>query len=183
MKTQALEACPFCGGTEIFIEPDERGSGGQWVSPVHVGCVACKCEQRGEQQEEAVAAWNHRTVPKVREIQRFNNRADLMNPESNGLYVRYEDHLTLPASNAAEPAGGEQLYRRVVGYAGLGQTAATFEPVVTPAQAGYVTAFYELAALMGIPAQPVSPEKVWQEQMLPKLREALAVPAALAAVA
>lgn len=39
---------------------------------------------------------------------------------------------------------------------------------------GYAEAFYELAQLMGIPAQPISPEKVWREQMLPKLCAALA---------
>ena len=36
---------------------------------------------------------------------------------------------------------------------------------------GYASAFYELASLMGIPAQPISPERVWREQMLPKLQE------------
>lgn len=72
---------------------------------------------------------------------------------------------------------GEQLYRRSVRYVGVGQVVGTFEPVATPTQAGYVTAFYELATLMGVPAQPASPEKVWQEQMLPKLRAALAASA------
>ncbi len=57
---QALAPCPFCGGASIFVEPDEHGSGGQWVPPVHVGCSACKAEQRGESPEEAVAAWNRR---------------------------------------------------------------------------------------------------------------------------
>lgn len=42
-----------------------------------------------------------------------------------------------------------------------------------PAQDGYVTAFYELAALMGLHAQAVSPETVWREQMLPTLRATL----------
>lgn len=40
---------------------------------------------------------------------------------------------------------------------------------------GYADAFYELAALMGIGAQPLSPEIVWKEQMLPTLQKALAV--------
>lgn len=39
-------------------------------------------------------------------IHRFNNRAGLMNPESNGLYVRYEDHCAL-ATSKAEPAASE----------------------------------------------------------------------------
>lgn len=35
---------------------------------------------------------------------------------------------------------------------------------------GYETAFYELASLMGFTAQPVSPERAWRDQMLPRLR-------------
>ncbi|MBT2299208.1 hypothetical protein J7E70_01900 [Variovorax paradoxus] len=42
---------------------------------------------------------------------------------------------------------------------------------------GYVEAFYELAKLMGLGAQTISPAQVWREQMLPQLREALASPA------
>ncbi|MCW1431422.1 hypothetical protein [Novosphingobium sp. JCM 18896] len=39
---------------------------------------------------------------------------------------------------------------------------------------GYATAFYELAALMGIPAQARSPKEVWDSEMLPRLKAALA---------
>lgn len=43
-----------------------------------------------------------------------------------------------------------------------------------PAQAApvdhYATAFYKIAELMNIPAQPATPERVFNEQMLPKLR-------------
>lgn len=54
------KCCPFCGGTDIFIEPDERGSGGQWVSPIHIGCADCKCEQCADDEEDAIAIWNRR---------------------------------------------------------------------------------------------------------------------------
>lgn len=56
----ALEPCPFCGGTDIFIEPDERGSGGQWVGPVHAGCKACGCQLCADDESKAVAWWNRR---------------------------------------------------------------------------------------------------------------------------
>lgn len=37
-------------------------------------------------------------------IQRFNNRAGLMNPEDGGLYVRYEDHIaTQPPQDERGP--------------------------------------------------------------------------------
>lgn len=63
MNNQELKPCPFCGGTEIFIKPDEVGSGGQWVAPIYVGCDACKCDQVADDQDEAVAAWNRRAAP------------------------------------------------------------------------------------------------------------------------
>ncbi len=55
-----LKPCPFCGGARIFVEPDEYGSGGQWVTPIHVGCSVCKAEQTGETKAEAFERWNHR---------------------------------------------------------------------------------------------------------------------------
>lgn len=58
-----LKPCPFCNGHDIFIEPDERGSGGQHVAPYHVGCAACKCEQCHDDRDEAIAAWNTRATP------------------------------------------------------------------------------------------------------------------------
>jgi hypothetical protein len=69
-----LTACPFCGGTDIFIEPDERGSGGQHVAPYHVGCAGCKCEQCEEDRDDAIRAWNRRaaihTAPDLTEEKR-----------------------------------------------------------------------------------------------------------------
>lgn len=56
-------ACPFCGSNCLFTEPDEYGSGGQWVSPIHVGCNDCKAEQVGDTEEEAVSRWNARATP------------------------------------------------------------------------------------------------------------------------
>lgn len=56
-------ACPFCGSNFLFTEPDEYGSGGQWVSPIHVGCNDCKAEQVGDTEEEAVSRWNARATP------------------------------------------------------------------------------------------------------------------------
>lgn len=38
---------------------------------------------------------------------------------------------------------------------------------------GYVDAFYELGALMGLSAQALPPAAVWKEQMLPRLKAAL----------
>lgn len=61
-EREAMLPCPFCGCADIFIEPDERGSGGQWVAPIHVGCMACKCEQCEDEEAEAIAAWNRRAA-------------------------------------------------------------------------------------------------------------------------
>lgn len=77
-----LAACPFCGGTDIFIEPDERGSGGQWVGPIHVGCNACKCEQYADEDSDAISAWNRRPAaqkdaPQSAPVQQALTDADL----------------------------------------------------------------------------------------------------------
>jgi len=58
-----LLPCPFCGNTDIHIAPDEIGSGGQWVGPVHVVCGAdCTAGQSGDDKESAIAAWNRRQL-------------------------------------------------------------------------------------------------------------------------
>lgn len=59
---ETLKSCPFCGDTDIFIEPDERGSGGQWCSPIHVGCTKCQAEQCADEEADAIAAWNRRAA-------------------------------------------------------------------------------------------------------------------------
>jgi len=59
-----LKPCPFCGSSEhLFIEPDEVGSGGQWVSPVYAGCGqwrGCGVSRCGDDTPESIAAWNTR---------------------------------------------------------------------------------------------------------------------------
>lgn len=59
-----LKPCPFCGSADIAICPDEIGSGGQWVFPIHVCCnVQTGCgipSASGEDIEEATARWNTR---------------------------------------------------------------------------------------------------------------------------
>lgn len=45
---------------------------------------------------------------------------------------------------------------------------------MTPTDAdGYATAFYEIAAMLGIPAQSKAPREVWEQQMKPRLIAAL----------
>lgn len=62
-KTDELKPCPFCGSADIHIAPDEVGSGGQWVGPVHVVCGGdCVAGQTGDDKEAAVAAWNTRAA-------------------------------------------------------------------------------------------------------------------------
>lgn len=61
--TKPRLSCPFCGSASLFTEPDEWGSGGQWVSPIHVGCKECKAEQSADTEEEAVKRWNRRSSP------------------------------------------------------------------------------------------------------------------------
>jgi hypothetical protein len=64
--------------------------------------------------------------------------------------------------------------------------ARSFECETTPAnfcpygcgeissEAGYVSAFYELAEMMGIAARPCTPKAVWEREMRPRLALALA---------
>jgi Lar family restriction alleviation protein len=66
MADATLLPCPFCGGDDIFMEPDEYGSGGQWVYPIHVGCSRCKVEivcVNSDTKEDAIEAWNTRQPP------------------------------------------------------------------------------------------------------------------------
>lgn len=61
MSTAELLPCPFCGGSQTYVEPDERGSGGQWVAPIHVGCKDCRVDMATEDYvDDAIAAWNRR---------------------------------------------------------------------------------------------------------------------------
>jgi hypothetical protein len=55
-----LLPCPFCGCPDIDVGPDETGSGGQWVPPIHVGCRNCHAEQISDYEEDARALWNRR---------------------------------------------------------------------------------------------------------------------------
>jgi len=65
---EAVQAapCPRCASANVYIEPDERGSGSQWVFPVHIGCNDCginlTCNE-AETVEDAVSHWNERALP------------------------------------------------------------------------------------------------------------------------
>ncbi len=90
-----LPPCPFCGGEDIYIEPDEIGSGGQWVYPLHIGCKSCGCEQvdfEGDSRADAASRWNRRArgttaraalpEPAVRQLLDFaRGHPDLTNEE------------------------------------------------------------------------------------------------------
>jgi len=89
-----LLPCPFCGDTDIFIEPDERGSGGQWCSPIHVGCTKCQAEQCADEESDAITAWNRRAaiqqaagaVPKPRRVTIADAR-DYLNTNDKAFWV------------------------------------------------------------------------------------------------
>lgn len=56
---EELEPCPLCGGSNIFVVPDEIGSGGRWIEPIHVGCdmhTGCGAKIVCETEEEAGSA-------------------------------------------------------------------------------------------------------------------------------
>ncbi len=76
--TEQLLPCPFCGWREIYIEPDERGGGGQWVLPIHVGCCLCgvniMCVD-AETEAEAAEVWNRRTPSEPHQEHRNTNDA------------------------------------------------------------------------------------------------------------
>lgn len=55
-----MKCCPFGCNGDLFVVPDETGSGGQHVAPYHAGCSICKAERLGETMEAAIAAWNTR---------------------------------------------------------------------------------------------------------------------------
>ena len=57
----ALKPCPWCGG-EAGSHPDEIGSGGQHVTPYHVGCRRCRMVFSEEEEADAIAAWNTRAA-------------------------------------------------------------------------------------------------------------------------
>lgn len=86
-----LLPCPFCGGTDIFIDADEYGSGGQPVSPFHCGCSTCQAEQRGETEDAAIEAWNRRAqTPYVEERELLE--ATLPYLEAGHVHVKMMDH-------------------------------------------------------------------------------------------
>lgn len=66
VRMAELLPCPFCGSAEhLFVEPEETGSGGQWVSPIHAGCSArtgCGVSRIGDDEAEAITAWNSRAA-------------------------------------------------------------------------------------------------------------------------
>lgn len=66
-----LLPCPFCGGTNIAIHPDDVGSGGQHVPPYHAACDmtrgGCGVSVVGDDTEDdAIAAWNRRAALAVK---------------------------------------------------------------------------------------------------------------------
>lgn len=90
MNSEQIAPCPMCGRTDtLFVEPDERGSGGQWVGPIHVGC--CQNEGCGlilcrEDKDEAIAAWNNR--PAQAELVSALERIDKMMRELRAIKSR-----------------------------------------------------------------------------------------------
>ncbi len=62
-EVEAVELlpCPFCGGSNLYTSPDEWGSGGQWVPPIHTGCKDCAFDLLGDDEDDAIANWNRRS--------------------------------------------------------------------------------------------------------------------------
>lgn len=106
-------ACPFCGSNCLFTEPDEYGSGGQWASPIHVGCNDCKAEQSADTEDEAVERWNRRVPAPASPI------TVALDPDPRGVSVGvwqgshciYSGAHTLPAApglSTVEDAGAQK---------------------------------------------------------------------------
>lgn len=120
----------------------------------------------------------HTAAAKLIDSRDFQDMVDGEFDESNEVYFAV-------VCDASKPAGPG-------GCGGMGGFAPTQETAIVlwnarpalasrlqeqegqPALSGYAAAFYELAALMGLPAQAASPETVWREQMLPTLRATIA---------
>jgi|GEM_PF-3690660 len=67
LPEEAVKAapCPRCASQNVYIEPDERGSGGQWVLPVHIGCSDCGINlvcNEADTVEDAISHWNERAL-------------------------------------------------------------------------------------------------------------------------
>ena len=80
--------CPFCGG-EAGSHPDEIGSGGQHVTPYHVGCRRCRMVFSEEEEADAIAAWNTRAADT--EIERL--RAALTEVHAAGYEAAKRDAI------------------------------------------------------------------------------------------
>ena len=85
-----LLPCPFCGSTKIFTEPDEYGSGGQWVMPIHVGCSDCGAEQQCEDIDDVPKVWNRRAALASRPAEVDDEGLPVM-PDPAGTIPMYVD--------------------------------------------------------------------------------------------
>lgn len=63
------------------------------------------------------------------------------------------------------------------------QSTLARDAAVTAPSDGYKQAFYEVAELLGIGAQPLSPREVWEAQMRPKLKALISLTEALERIA
>ena len=104
---EGMRECPFCQSTDIYIEPDEVGSGGQWVSPVYVGCnvqTGCgfarafgddKAEAEVKRLREALSTLPQQAATNEGEVE----RAAKAYAEATGYYVEFHRGLSSPSAD------------------------------------------------------------------------------------
>lgn len=124
-------SCPFCGSTCLFTVPDEHGSGGQWVPPIHVGCNDCQAEQVADTEDEAVERWNRRSSPAsvapgdAPYLQALADKVVIMNATGDPdlFLAAVKDLLAAVRTFSPAPAAGDALalldhplLRDVLGY-------------------------------------------------------------------
>lgn len=151
-----LLGCPFCGGqARVSV----------LLSGPFVFCTICRGETSCHKTEsEAIATWNQRPSTGA---------------GAEAREIEAED-IARKAYEAGPPDGWECSHTWDDIDDEMRESCIAFTRNVMGAlrsrggEDGYRNAFYEIGAVLGIPARPESPKHVWETEMRPKLLAALA---------
>lgn len=94
-----LKPCPFCGRTDIHIEPNGIGDYSVVCGHELTGCGASTSDYRCESEEQAVERWNRRMVERELEALRQQHReiqleaAQLCGYAKSGVTLRPDGNI------------------------------------------------------------------------------------------